>query len=60
MADDDKDFFQHLAGECIDLLTWVGDNFGDPVGREAILKDLGGAPLATDPPSISAGQASSG
>ncbi len=41
---EDKDFFQHLSGELLDFMDWVGTRFSDPQAREAILLDLGGEP----------------
>lgn len=50
---EEKDFFQQLTGEFLDFLAWVGDRFGDPEARDAMVKDLGGQPRTTDPPSFS-------
>ena len=47
---DDKDFFQKLSGEMIDFLEWVGDTLGDPLARDAVIRDLGGKPSNVPPP----------
>ncbi len=49
-----KDFFQHLASECVDLLAQVSDTLADPLARDAVLQDLGAAPGPTEAPSFSA------
>jgi hypothetical protein len=41
---EDKDFFQKLSGEIIDFFDWVGDTLGDPLARDAVIRDLGGKP----------------
>jgi hypothetical protein len=41
---DDKDFFQKLSGEMLDFFDWVGDTLGDPLARDAVIRDLGGKP----------------
>ena len=41
---EDKDFFQTLSGEVVDFLDWVGDTLGDPLARDAVIRDLGGKP----------------
>ena len=47
---EDKDFFQKLSGEMIDFLEWVGDTLGDPLARDAVIRDLGGKPSNVPPP----------
>jgi len=46
----DKDFFQKLSGEMIDFFDWVGDTLGDPLGRDAVIRDLGGEPSNASAP----------
>ncbi len=41
---EEKDFFQKLSGEMIDFFDWVGDTLGDPLARDAVIRDLGGKP----------------
>jgi hypothetical protein len=41
---EDKDFFQKLSGEMLDFFEHVGDTLGDPLARDAVIRDLGGKP----------------
>jgi hypothetical protein len=40
----EKDFFQKLSGEIIDFFEWAGETLGDPLARDAVVRDLGGEP----------------
>ena len=47
---EDKDFFQKLADEMVSFFEWAGDAIGDPLGRDAIIRDLGGEPSTAPGP----------
>lgn len=42
----DPDVLQLLAGEAMKFFEFVGDAFGDPLAKGALIKDLGGDPAA--------------
>ena len=48
---EEKDFFQKLSGEMLDFFDHVGDTLGDPLARDAVIRDLGGkaSPLTCRP-----------
>jgi hypothetical protein len=48
---EEKDFLQRLSGEMLDFLDWVGESLGDPLGRAAVVRDLGGNPSNLPAPS---------
>src|SRR5436190_3606786 len=41
---EEKDFFQTLSGEMLGFFEHVGDTLGDPLARDAVIRDLGGKP----------------
>src|SRR5262249_32216934 len=47
---EEKDFFQKLSGEMLDFFDHVGDILGDPLARDAVIRDLGGKPSNLPPP----------
>jgi hypothetical protein len=47
---EEKDFFQKLSGEMLDFFEHVGDTLGDPLARDAVIRDLGGKPSKLPPP----------
>ena len=47
---EEKDFFQKLSGEMLAFFEHVGDTLGDPLARDAVIRDLGGKPSKLPPP----------
>ena len=47
---EDKDFFQKLADEMVSFFEWAGDAIGGALGRDAIIRDLGGEPSTAPGP----------